>query len=581
MYTIDFETEGIEGNPLVNPPRPIGVGMKRDNLPAVYHVGEDMKPALLEAWFSDEELIFQNAPFDIRVAEYWLGLPVPNWFRVHDTKFLIYLFDPHAKSVSLKPSAERILGLKLDERDDLRDWVLANVSEATAKSWGAHICKAPVELVSKYCMLDCNLTWDLFLHLYTRVPRDAYNLERELSLHLMTATQGGIRVDLERLERDYHEMVQVQQDSHNRIFKQLGEFEITNATQLANALERAGEVTEWIKTPTGKRSTSRENLISVIKTPSLATELSYSGGLQTLLGTYMTSWISLAQQNGGLLHPSWNQVRNDDDKGTRTGRLSCSGPNIQNVPKPLDIDIPDGLRSLPNMRDYLLPEEGQIWSSRDFSAQEMRLLAHFEDGLLLKGFQKDPSLDPHAFIQWLIEELTGVKLSRKHIKGVSFGMIYGMGVPGLSKQLGIDVVECDRIVSAYHKAIPGVRELQRLTKSRGKANQAIRTIGGREYYAEAPTIVGNSKRSYEYKLLNYLIQGSAADQTKRALLHYFNNKPAGEKFLCTVHDEINISIDPSESDTCLAYSMEKAAAVGLDVPMQTTLETGPNWGALS
>ena len=110
-WTLDFETEGIDGNPLAFPPRPVGVGIKHNDEPATYSAGtlRELHNTLQDIWESDEELIMQNAPFDLRVAEHWLDLPYPHWERIHDTQFLLFLNDPHAASLSLKPSAEKIL----------------------------------------------------------------------------------------------------------------------------------------------------------------------------------------------------------------------------------------------------------------------------------------------------------------------------------------------------------------------------------------------------------------------------------------------------------------------------------------
>jgi DNA polymerase-1 len=231
------------------------------------------------------------------------------------------------------------------------------------------------------------------------------------------------------------------------------------------------------------------------------------------------------------------------------------------------------------MRHYLLPEEGQVWVSRDFAAQEMRILAHFEDGDLMRAFQDDPDMDPHNMVKQLILESTELDLPRKRVKGVSFGVIYGMGGPGMAKQHGIPVDEAYQAIQAYHNVLPGVKVLQNGTKKRGRMGVPITTIGGRIYYCEPPKIQGCSMRTFEYKLLNYLVQGSAADSTKMAMLHYFRGQPADETWLCVVHDENNISVPIDKPDTVLEACMERGD--WLDVPMRTTVERGPNWGDIA
>jgi DNA polymerase I-like protein with 3'-5' exonuclease and polymerase domains len=579
MWTIDFETEGIVGNALVNPPRPIGVGIKRDDMETMYISGSlgQMRKPLECIWASGEEMIFQNAPFDLAVASQWLGLDRPKWDRIHDTQFLLFLNNPHAKTLSLKPSAEALLGWAPLERDELKEWIIENVRGAGNKNWGKYICRAPEELVAKYCKVDCDMTWALFTKLYTEMPRAPYDLERELQPYLSDATVKGMRCDRKRLAKDLITAEYNYKCAKLRIYEILGDFDMSKPAQLADALEKAGKVIEWKFTPTGKRSTARANLLASVADPELLALLSYVGALNTCISTFMKPWLVMSEQDGRL-HPSWNQVR-DDDFGTRTGRFSCNGPNLTNVPTEFDFATPEGLHPIPTMRSYLLPEPGQVWVSRDFSSQEMRILAHYEDGVLMEAFQANPELDPHSMVQQLILAKTGIKLLRKYVKGIGFGLIYGMGANGLSKQLGVSLVDARQMIEAYHLALPGVGANQRGTKHRAKMGLPIRTLGGREYYCEPPKISGCSMRTFDYKLLNYLIQGSAADQTKTAMLAYFRQRPAGQTFLCAVHDEINISVPNGAGDMPLRACMESGDF--MDVPMRTTVKVGETWGDIA
>lgn len=219
-----------------------------------------------------------------------------------------------------------------------------------------------------------------------------------------------------------------------------------------------------------------------------------------------------------------------------------------------------------------------MWVSRDYDAQEMRILAHFESGKLMRAFQEDPSMDPHEMVKELIREETGMVLSRKQVKGVGFGIIYGMGAKSLGKQIGVSQEDAGKMRGAYLTALPGVAAMQQLTKSMGSAKDPIVTIGGREYQTQpAKSDISGNKMSFEYKNLNYLIQGSAADQTKRALLNYFRDKPDDQVFMGTVHDQIDISIPDADDDRVLVSCME---STDLAVPMRTTQSAGPTWGGL-
>jgi DNA polymerase-1 len=577
MYFIDFETEGIVGNALVHPPKPIGVGVKYNDEATRYYHGSPayLRGVLYDIWYNCADLCFHNAPFDTRVAEVWCDLDMPDWHRVHDTQFLLFLNDPHAKTLALKPSAEKLLKWPAEERDELKEWIIENIRGAGKKNWGAFICEAPVPLVEKYCIADCDMTQGIFEKLHETQPRGAYDRERELQPYLTASTVKGVLCDRERLEKDLLKAEYDYTCATLRIHDILGEtFDVTNPTQLADALDRAGKVTEWKLTPTGKRSTARANLLASVTDQVLLELLSYAGAMKTCIRTFMQPWLEMSAEDGRL-HPNWNQVR-DDDFGTRTGRFSCDHPNLTNVPTEFDFSTPEGMHPIPKMRCYLLPEPGQVWVSRDFKAQEMRILAYFEEGNLMRAFQDDPEMCPHDMAQSLIAYQLGLELPRKRVKGVGFGIIYGMGAPGMAAQHKITLDESREAIQAYHIAIPGVKKVQDGTKRRGRNRQPITTLGGRKYYCEEPKINGCSMRTFEYKLMNYLIQGSAADQTKMSMLHYFRNKPEDETWLCAVHDENNISVPWDRDDTVLKEAMERGD--WMDVPMRTTVERGETWG---
>ena len=585
LVTVDFETEGIVGNPIVNPPKPVGVAVTAPNMDTDYFVGEEMEEVCRTLWESGRPLLFHNAPFDLSVAEKWFGLPFPKWQLIHDTMYLLYLKDPHANSLSLKPSADHYLDLPPEEQDDLRGWILGNVPEATAKNWGAFICRAPVELVAPYAKGDTTRTRLLFDLLHDSVPREPYERERELMPKLVESTKRGIRVNRPALQATLEACESAQERCENRIRHLLGQPNLNphSGFELAQALDNANAMSSWVYTPTGKKSTARDNLMAGIEDQELLTLLMYTGGMQTIIGTFLRPWLEKSAETGRL-HPNWNQIRSTEDrtKGTRTGRLSSDDPNFQNVPNPFTFDPPDDLVAMPEMRKFILPEEGHVWLKRDWSAQEMRILAHFEDGELMKAFQENPMLDPHSMAKELIHQITGIEFPRKFVKECGFGMIYGMGAPGLARKIGgdFDTKTARTLQTAYKKALPGVGEIQRGTKSAGRSGEPITTWGGREYYAEEPKIIGGSYRSFEYKLTNYLIQGSAADQAKQVIIDWFNGKSTNAIFMATVHDEINISAPIDEAAEHMGWLKECMNQDYFDVPMLSDALSGPNWGEI-
>lgn len=609
MITIDFETEGIDGNPVYNPPRPVGVSIKLGQQPSRYYAWghptgnncafEEGRSALLAALDHAGQgtgWLAHNAPFETAVLRKWFGYEAKNPLRVHDTQYLLFLTDPYAYTFSLKPSAERILGLPPDERDEVRDWLIRHQpmkhkgiticgtkNEAAERhNWGRYICLAPGDLVGRYAEGDTDRTFLLYEKLMPQVIDQgmlkAYQREQELMPILSESTLRGVRVDTERLEEDIEKYRAAQRASDEYLFSRLGEFDIDKDAELAAALDRANMVTEWVLTPTGRRSVSRKNLVGRVKDPALLAHLAYRGVLETCLGTFALPWLGQARREGGRLHPQWNQVRGDkgadgDMSGTRTGRMSCRAPNLQNPPNDFEeLVIPEGQPQMMHMRSYLLPEPGHVWLKRDFSAQEMRIMAHYTEGKLAEAFRRDPGTDPHEAVKVIIKEQTGIELSRKFVKITGFGIMYGRGVPNLSSALGVDTERGKATRDAYYAALPEVRDLSTATRNRGRNGGYITTWGGRRYYREP-----NEERDLSYKLLNYLIQGSAADQTKQSIVDWHRIRKPCDLMLAAVHDELNICAPAEEADAAMYRLQVAMDAPRFDVPFQSEGYRGPNW----
>lgn len=603
MITLDFETKAIKGNVSKFPPAPVGVAIKRAGQPGKYlawgHPSgnnctyEEAKNVLAEAasgrW---GDLTFHNAKFDLSVLQEHFFPFDPDPTNINDTQYLLFLDNPHSINLSLKPSAERILMLPPDEQTELKNWILNNVAAARQKpsEWGAYISEAPGELVGKYAIGDVDRTEALFLHLHPVKVRmaDAYRREQLLLPVLMRAERNGVRVDVERLLFDLEKYEQVMVRVENEMRKLLGDdsIDFDKDTQVADAVERAGMAGAWVLTPTGRRSTAKGALEKGVVHPGLRALLAYRGALSTCLSTFMRPWARMAREANGRMHPNWNQVRQargerGDTAGTRTGRVSCDNPNYTNVPNEFDSVIPDGYPDLPLLKTYLLPEEGHIWLKRDYSQQELRILAHYAEGYMLEQYKLDPSTDFHDLAKRLISENGGIDLPRKYVKITAFSIIYGAGAATMAERMGTDYSEASSVKRAYLDTFPSIETLQGELKYRGRNNIPIKTWGGREYYCEPPAISKKTGRytTFEYKLLNYLIQGSAADCTKEALIEYDGHRKHGT-FLTTVYDEINISAPAECAEKEMRILEECMRAPKFDVPMLSDGYRGPNWGTL-
>lgn len=588
IITLDFETGAIAGNPHVYPPKPCGLAIYTEGYEPHYIHEWDKMRGIWTSYVAESthELLFHNSSFDLSVGCHWFETPRPHWSRVHDTLFLAFIKDPYSPTLSLKPLAERYLGLSATEQDELHEWILRNVPESTEKTAGAFISRAPVDLVAKYAKGDVLRTRQLFDLLRPQVPTAPYDRERRLSPKLSESSRHGIRVDRERLCKDLEICDNGYKESERLIFDSLGSrpFDVSKGAELAEALDRAGKISQWSYTPTGKKSLARDNLVNSVNDPTLLDLLSYHSMMKTCLTVFMRPWERLSAADGRL-HTEWNQTASDyhgdgHKVGTRTGRLSSMNPNFQNPPNEFKFTVPETLAAypLPLMRSYLLPEEGHVWIKRDFSSQEVRILAHFEDGTIMEMYRSDPFFDPHQFAKELIEQITGMVFDRKDVKIVGFSIIYGSGVPGLAAQLGSGLEKAKVLRDAYFKALPSIPELAKSTSARGRSGGCITTWGGRQYYVEAPKVIGGRVRSFEYKLLNYLIQGSAADQTKEVICNWWEDSSREAIFMATVHDEVNASAPEESWRREMLLLRNHMDADMFDVPMRSEGEYGPSWG---
>ncbi len=599
MITIDFETEAIDAYPNY-PPKPVGVAIKYDNLPAVYlswghptgnnSTFEVAKLLLQAAFDSGQPLLFHHARFDMAVLERFFGIPWGEPTRIHDTMYLIFLNNPLQSSLSLKPSAELLLGWPPTEQEAVRDWLIANgkVASHNTKSWGAHISEAPGDLVGAYAGGDVDRTKALFDLLHPIVAAkgmlEAYQREQFCAPIFNQSEADGIRVDREALRRDIAIYDEAFKRATLRIKQLLSqefnpEFNIDSGVQLANSIRAHGlgvSDDEWPKTPTGKFSTSREVLESVISCQELSEVLAYRGVLKTLLGTFMKPWLAKADATGGVLHPRWNQVKSDE-YGAKTGRLSSSDPNFQNIPTEFLIAIPGGYPVLPFVREYVLPDEGEVFVSADFHSQEIRMLGQFAGGAIQEIYEDDPAADVHQVAADIISDATGLTLTRKHTKIVAFSILYGAGISTMATRMGVAYADAGQIKWAYLNTLYGVKEFMANTEYTAAMGEAVTTWGGRLLKAPEPVVrPDGSVWIKNYVLLNYLIQGSSADQTKQSIINYYCTKQHG-RFLATVHDEICISVPPEHLASEVAILKAAMESGQFNLPMRATVKVGPNW----
>jgi DNA polymerase-1 len=299
---------------------------------------------------------------------------------------------------------------------------------------------------------------------------------------------------------------------------------------------------------------------------------------------YMAPWLEAGEKSDGRIYPTFNQVRTTNDRGksygTKTGRPSVSNPNFNNLPaniyKSKNRDTLLLLReflkaygvNFVGLRDYIAPSAGGYLVGRDYAQQELRVLAHYEGGALMQAFQTDPKFDVHSHMIGEIYKQFGITLTRDQVKAIAFGLIYGLGIPGLSEKLDTTYNEAKKLKRAYLTFMPGVQDLDDQLREFAANDDPIYTLAGRRYSCEPDQIIKGVYRSFEYRLINLLIQGTSADITKDAMLRIDNALP--NFIIIQLYDEI-IGDTPNHKHALEVMRAEMERPV-LDVPLPTDAE---------
>lgn len=298
----------------------------------------------------------------------------------------------------------------------------------------------------------------------------------------------------------------------------------------------------------------------------------------------------------GRLHPQWHQLRQDDEdraNGTKTGRVASSKPNLTQIPSRHPVWGP-------RVRSLFIADEGGEWCKHDYSQQEPRLTVHFA---YLKGYEgaaearqryiDNPATDYHQLIADLVHEKSGQDIGRRNAKDINLGSAYGMGKYKLADKLGVSLEMAEEILEAYHTGVPYVKKLERRCMDIAQAQGFIRTALGRKRrfnlweaadfnkrsfpvrsHEEAVERWGQVIRAYAHKALNAMIQGTAADQTKTAIVLLDRE---GLTPQIQVYDELNQTIYNREDAWRIKEIMETALP-DLTVPHLADPDVGPSWG---
>ena len=551
--------------------------------PIGHHGGGNMDRKKVLEWFQDllnapSTKIFHNAMYDVCWIRA-LGLQIKG--RIVDTMIAAAVTDENRFRYDLNSLSWKYNGYGKSE---------AGLAEAAAQ-WGidpkSEMYKLPSLNVGAYAERDAEATFGLWQEMKKEITsqdtQSIFDLETDLFPCLVDMRFKGVRVDVEGAQKLKKTLVKEEQDILTAIEKETNvRPQIWAARSIAEVFENLKipfDRTEKTDAPSFTKNFLQEHEHPVVNLIAKAREVNKAH----------TTFIDsiLKYEHKGRIHAEINQLRNAGG-GTVTGRFSYQNPNLQQIPaRNKDLG--------PKIRSLFIPEEGCKWGCFDYSQQEPRLVVHYAALYKLPSvydvvdaYNDDPNSDFHQTVADMAE------IKRTQAKTINLGLFYGMGKNKLQAELGVSKEKANELFNTYHGKVPFVKQLMEKASNRAQDRGQIRTLLGRlcRFHLWEPNSFGmhkamthedalqehgpGIKRAYTYKALNKLIQGSAADMTKKAMLDLHKE---GIIPHIQIHDELCVSIESDAQAKKVVEIMEQA--VTLEVPNKVDYEHGTNWGTIN
>ena len=512
----------------------------------------------------DSEKVGQNVKYDMLVLER-AGVAIGG--PVTDTMVLSYLLESGERNHNLDQLSQRLLD---HEMVPITDLIGKGKNQLTMD-------QVEVAKVAYYAAEDADATWRIESILAPKVRGEGLwplyaDLERPLIGVLARMESCGVKVDVGMLGRLSAEFAARLASIEDEVYKLAGRpFNIGSGPQLRQILFEELKLPSLSKTPGGEASTAVEVLEELANKHPLPKLLIQHRQLAKLKSTYLDALPALVHPGDGRVHASFNQVV------AATGRLSSSDPNLQNIP----VRTEDGRQ----IRQAFVPgEPGWSLVTADYSQIELRILAHYsKDPALVKAFAEDRDVHNDVAARIFHVPEAEVDSSKRRVaKTVNFGVIYGLSPFGLAGRLGITQAEAAAFIDAYFEEYAGVDAFITRTLESALATGRVETILGRRRPINGiKNTTGRSRNLAERTAVNTVIQGSAADLIKRAMLAVDRRIAAGglkARMLLQIHDELVFEC-PGAELAALSTLVRDAmtTALAFDVPLKVDVAAGPNW----
>lgn len=400
-----------------------------------------------------------------------------------------------------------------------------------------------------------------------------YDVELPLIKVLWNMQKAGILLDTECLKKVGIEIDKEVNQTQEKLKKEMGtDINLNSALQIGNYLSEIAGV-PLKKTKTGRFATNEGELAQHAENFPVIKDILKYRELSKLRSTYVDSLITKVDENSRI-HTTYHQV------AVNTGRLASTNPNLQNIPVTSNFGQ--------QIKSCFIASPGKILVSFDYSQQELRILAHLtQEDTLIKAFNENKDVHKITASKIFGANYDQVAKEQRMVgKTINFGIVYGMSSYGLSMSLNIPVEDAQKFINAFYATYPKIKIFYDNYFKEATKNDYVETIlGRRRYVFEYPgqKFIDNNTRRV---LLNYPIQGSAADLIKKAMVQIqkevLNTNPE-VRLLLQIHDDLVFEVDNIKK--VVDNLIEKVRSImcniyPLDVPIEVDVKTGTKWGDL-
>ena len=578
---------------------------------------------LNEKIFQNEKItkIFHNAMYDVCWIRAVTGSMIKG--RIVDTMIAASVIDENRFRYSLDALSKDYIGdskYKYDLQQKTLEW-----SGGMVKDPMSNMHRLPSSIVKNYAKQDVDLTfklWNLFDKkldevLYTKengeqkTCRKIFELETKLFPCLVDMKFKGVKIDVQKAKKFGDHLKKRRDQIVTAIRKRTTKkIDIWAASSIKILLDHL-DIKDYKVTPKSKMPQLPKDYLKTHKNKCLRM-IAKAREYDKAANTFVDGLLDYVHND--RIHADINQIRSDQG-GTVTGRFSMSNPNLQQIPA-------RGFMGK-KMREMFLPEEGHEWTSLDYSQQEPRIVVHYAIKLGLPGTEelhKEFDKEDADFHQ-IVADMA--KISRIQAKTINLGLFYGMGKLKLQKELGLDRLNAKKLFDEYHNKVPFVRQLSQDLIQFAKDNRLLFTLHDRfcrfnkwettdrewnpetNRFNEVPLYTEEEARqafkaeiiekykenkvdknymdhfekyytpAFTYKALNRLIQGSAADMTKKAMVDLYER---GIIPHIQIHDELCLSVKSEEDTKTVKEIMENA--ILLEIKNKVNYKKGKNWGII-